>query len=134
MYIIFHYSLLHVYTLLSNIATVYPWGTLVLHSNFISSYIYLVQFMNMFIKNVIIYLFSVFHWVSCPKYNQYSQHNNICSSSILSCNCLVKQLHTWDVRKLLDYYRSQSNKNKPDLKALAFLTTTLLILFLCRRA
>ena len=40
---------------------------------------------------------------------------------------------TWDVRKLLDY-RSQSNNNELDLKALTFKTTTLLTWLLCQRA
>ena len=47
---------------------------------------------------------------------------------------LPKYTFTWDVRKLLDYYRSQSNNNELDLKALTFKTTTLLTLLLCQRA
>ena len=47
---------------------------------------------------------------------------------------LPKYAFAWDVRKLLDYYRSQSNNNELDLKALTFKTTTLLTLLLCQRA
>ena len=47
---------------------------------------------------------------------------------------LPKYTFTWDVRKLLDYYRSHSNNNEIDLKALTFKTTTLLTLLLCQRA
>ena len=43
-------------------------------------------------------------------------------------------LHSWDVRKLLDYYRSQSNNNELDLKVLTFKTTILLTILLCQRA
>ena len=37
---------------------------------------------------------------------------------------LLKYTFTWDVRKLLDYYRSQLNNTELDLKALTFKTTT----------
>ena len=47
---------------------------------------------------------------------------------------LLKYTFTWDVRKLLDYYRSQLNNTELDLKALTFKTTTLLTLTLCQRA
>ena len=47
---------------------------------------------------------------------------------------LTKYTFTWDLRKLLDYYRSQSNNNELDLKALTFKTTTLLTLLLRQRA
>ena len=47
---------------------------------------------------------------------------------------LPKYTFTWDVRKLLDYYRSQSNNNELDLNALTFKTTTLLALLLYQRA
>ena len=47
---------------------------------------------------------------------------------------LPKYTFTWDVRKLLDYYRSQSNNNELDLKVLTFKTTILLTILLCQRA
>ena len=47
---------------------------------------------------------------------------------------LPKFTFTWDVRILLDYYRSQSSNNDLDLNILTFKTTTLLILLLCQRA
>ena len=47
---------------------------------------------------------------------------------------LPKYTFTWDVRKLLDYYRSQSNNNELDLEALTFKTRTLLTLPWCQRA
>ena len=43
---------------------------------------------------------------------------------------LHKYTFTWDIRNLLDYYRSQSNNNELDLKTLTFKTTTLLTLLL----
>ena len=47
---------------------------------------------------------------------------------------LPKYTFTWDVRKLLDYYKSQSNNNELNLKALTFKTATLLTLLLFQRA
>ena len=48
---------------------------------------------------------------------------------------LSKYTFTWDARKLVDYYyRSQSNNNELDSKALTFKTTTLLTLLLYQRA
>ena len=47
---------------------------------------------------------------------------------------LPKYAFTWDVIKLLDYLKSQSNNNKLDLKALTFKTTILLTQFLCQQA
>ena len=47
---------------------------------------------------------------------------------------LPKYTFAWYVRKLLDYYTSQSNNNELDLKALTFKATTLLTLLLCQRA
>ena len=43
---------------------------------------------------------------------------------------LHKYTFTWDIRNLLDYYRSQSNNNELDLKTFTFKTTTLLTLLL----
>ena len=47
---------------------------------------------------------------------------------------LPKYIFTWDIKILLDYYRSQSSNNDLDLKALTFKATTLLTLLLCQRA
>ena len=47
---------------------------------------------------------------------------------------LPKYTFTQDIKNLLDYYRSQSNNNELDFKALTFKTTTLLTLLLCQRA
>ena len=47
---------------------------------------------------------------------------------------LPKYTFTWQVRKLLDYCKSQSNNNELDLKALSYKTTTLLTLLWCQRA
>ena len=47
---------------------------------------------------------------------------------------LPKYTFTWDLRKLLDYYRSQSNNNELELKALTFKTATLLTILLYQRA
>ena len=47
---------------------------------------------------------------------------------------LPKYTFTWDVRKLLDYYGSQSNNNGLDLKVLTFKATILLTIILCQGA